>query len=80
MSTKKPITVLCVSSYEKGHDFMRECKEQGCRVLLLTSKSLENAEWPKEAIDETFYMADKNKEWNMRKLFMGLVLLQEKKR
>jgi len=52
MSSDKPITVLCVSSYEKGHDFMRECKEQGCRVLLLTSKSLEGAPWPKESIDE----------------------------
>ena len=60
MSSQKPITVLAVSSYEKGFDFMRECKDQGCRVLLLTSKSLETAPWPKEAIDETFYMADKN--------------------
>jgi biotin carboxylase len=80
MSTKKPITVLCVSSYEKGHDFMRECKERGCRVLLLTSKSLENAEWPKEAIDETFYMADKNKEWNMREVIYGVSFVARKEK
>ena len=72
MNAKKQITVLCISSYEKGHDFMRQCKEQGCRVLLLTSKSLEGAFWPKEAIDEIFYIADKNKDWNMRDVIYGV--------
>jgi biotin carboxylase len=80
MSTKNPITVLTVSSYEKGHDFMRECKEQGCRVLLLTSKSLENAPWPKEAIDEIFYMPDKNKEWNMRDVIYGVSFVARKEK
>jgi hypothetical protein len=51
---EKLLTILCISSYEKGHDFMKECKAHGCRVLLLTSKSLENAGWPRESIDEIF--------------------------
>lgn len=72
MNSAIPNTVLCVSSYEKGFDFMRECKDQGCRVLLLTSKSLETAPWPKESIDEIFYMPDKNKEWNMRDVIYGV--------
>jgi biotin carboxylase len=80
MSTKKQITVLCISSYEKGHDFLRECKEQGCRVLLLTSKSLENANWPGEAIDETFYIQDKNKEWNMRDVIYGVSFVARKEK
>jgi len=80
MSTNQPITVLCVSSYEKGFDFMRECKEQGCRVLLLTSKSLETAPWPKESIDETFYMQDKNKEWNMRDVIYGVSFVARKEK
>ena len=50
---------------------MRECKRQRCRVILLTSKSLENAEWPKESIDEIFYIPDQNKEWNMRDVIYG---------
>jgi biotin carboxylase len=75
MNEKKSLTILCVSSYEKGHDFMRECKEQGCKVILLTSKSLEVANWPKEAIDEIFYMPDKNKEWNMRDVIYGVSYL-----
>jgi len=59
---------------------MRECKEQGCRVLLLTSKSLETSPWPKEAIDETFYMADKNKEWNMRDVIYGVSFVARKEK
>lgn len=67
-----PLTILCISSYEKGHDFMREAKDQGCRVLLLTSKSLEGADWPRECIDEIFYIPDKNKDWNMRDVIYGV--------
>ncbi len=59
---------------------MRECKEQGCRVLLLTSKSLETAPWPKESIDEIFYMQDKNKEWNMRDVIYGVSFLARKEK
>jgi biotin carboxylase len=51
-----PLTVLCVATYEKGQEFLKECKRQGCRVLLLTADTLRNAAWPREAIDEIFYM------------------------
>jgi carbamoylphosphate synthase large subunit len=61
----RPLTVLCLASYEKGHEFMRECKRQNCRVLLLTSLSLKGvAEFPDESIDELFYMPDVAKKWN----------------
>jgi biotin carboxylase len=61
----RPLTVLCIASYEKGHEFLREAKRQGCRVLLLTSHSLkESAKWPVESIDEIFYMPDDNKKWD----------------
>jgi carbamoylphosphate synthase large subunit len=52
----QPLTVLCVATYEKGQDFMRECKDQGCRVLLLTMDKLRFADWPHEAIDDYFYL------------------------
>ncbi len=29
-------TILCVSTYEKGTEFFRTCKQMGWRVLLLT--------------------------------------------
>ena len=55
MSEKRAPTVLCIASYEKGQEFMRECKRLGCRVLLVTQESLRDADWPHEAIDEIFY-------------------------
>lgn len=69
------LTILCVSSYEKGHDFMKQAKEEGCRVLLLTSKSLEGANWPRESIDEIYYIPDKNKDWNMKDVIYGVSYL-----
>src|SRR5258708_19664883 len=54
-------TVLCISSYEKGQEFIRECKRQGCHTILLTAPALEHANWPRESIDEIFYMPDLSK-------------------
>jgi biotin carboxylase len=56
-----PKTVLCMSSYEKGQEFARECKRQGWRVIFLTVTGLEHANWPHESIDELFYMPDLSK-------------------
>jgi biotin carboxylase len=59
------MTVLCIASYEKGHEFLRECKRQGCGVVLITSESLKDkAHWPMESVDELFFMVDRNHEWN----------------
>jgi hypothetical protein len=58
MSDARPLTILCVSSYEKGQEFLRTCKGMGCRVLLLTVEKLRNANWPKECIDEIFTMPE----------------------
>lgn len=35
---------------------MRECKRNGCRVLLVTAESLRDADWPRESLDDTFYL------------------------
>ncbi|MFY9554638.1 MAG: ATP-grasp domain-containing protein [Blastocatellia bacterium] len=51
-------TMLCLASYEKGEAFLRECRRQGCRVLLITVEKLRDANWLREAIDEIFYMPD----------------------
>lgn len=58
MAESGPLTILCVTSYEKGQEFIRTCKKVGCRVLLLTVEKLRSADWPREAIDETFYMPE----------------------
>jgi biotin carboxylase len=58
MSEARPLTILCVSSYEKGQEFIRTCKALGCRVLLLTVEKLRHAAWPFECIDEVFTMPE----------------------
>ncbi len=58
MPEDRPLTILCVSSYEKGQEFLRTCKAMGCRVYLLTVEKLRHADWPHEAIDEMFFMPD----------------------
>jgi len=35
---------------------MRECKRGGCRVFLVTAERLRNADWPRESLDDTFYL------------------------
>ncbi|MBL8188092.1 MAG: ATP-grasp domain-containing protein [Acidobacteria bacterium] len=52
------MTILCISSYEKGQEFMREAKRQGWRVLLLTVENLKDADWPRDHIDEVFLMSE----------------------
>jgi len=58
MANDRPLTILCISSYEKGQEFIRTCKGMGCRVLLLTVEKLRNATWPFECIDEVFTMPE----------------------
>ena len=58
MREKRPLSFLCITTYEKGQEFMRECKRQGCRVILLTAEKLRNADWPRESLDSTFYLPE----------------------
>ncbi len=56
MPQPRPITLLCITTYEKGQEFLRECKRQGCGVILLTAEKLRDADWPRESLDDTFYL------------------------
>jgi len=58
MPGNRPLTILCVSSYEKGQEFIRTCKGMGCHVLLLTVEKLRHADWPFDCIDEVFTMPE----------------------
>ena len=51
-----PPTLLCIATYRKGDEFLRECRRHGCRVLLLTEEKLRDADWPREAIDAFYYL------------------------
>lgn len=52
---------------------MTAAKAEGATVYLLTSISLKDEPWPKEAIDEMFYVQEANDEpWNMTNVIKGL--------
>jgi biotin carboxylase len=44
-------TVFCLASYFKGNDFIRECKNLGHRVFLLTRGKALNEDWARESLD-----------------------------
>lgn len=49
-------TVLVLAGDAKGQPFITECKKLGYRVFLLTRQSLANKDWPRQDIDEMFFM------------------------
>lgn len=76
----RPLTILCIASFFKGPDFMRECKRQGCRVFLLTSRSLEHEDWPRESLDDIFFVDEPTYEWNIDHLIKAVSYLARKER
>ena len=67
------MTILCIASYEKGHEFIRECRRQGATVLLITSLSLkDDNHFPREAIDEIFYAPDADRTWDRTDLLKSV--------
>jgi len=55
---RRPVTILCLASYFKGHDFIRECHRLGARVLLVTREALRDLDWPRDSIDELLLIPD----------------------
>ena len=70
-----PRTILCLASFHKGFEFLRQAKAEGWQVLLLTSQSLQHEEWPREAIDEIFFMPDVDKVWKREDVIKGVSYL-----
>ncbi|HEX8474048.1 MAG TPA: ATP-grasp domain-containing protein [Pyrinomonadaceae bacterium] len=52
------LNVVCLASYFKGVDFLRQCRRQGARVFLLTKEKLLPEAWPRESIDEIIAVPD----------------------
>jgi biotin carboxylase len=50
--------ILCISSYEKGQDFLRQCAELGVRPTLLTVEKLGNADWPRDILEDLVTMPE----------------------
>jgi hypothetical protein len=51
-STARPPTFVCLASYFKGVEFIRECKRQGARVILVTKEKILHEDWPRESLDD----------------------------
>ena len=47
---------LCIASYVKGQDFLRQCAELGVKPTLLTVEKHKDADWPREALEEISVM------------------------
>ena len=50
----KPLNVVCFATFFKGGDFMRECYERGCRVVLITKEKMLEEDWPRDVLDDLF--------------------------
>jgi biotin carboxylase len=50
--------ILCISTYEKGQDFLRQCAEMGVKTTLLTLEKHRNGDWPHEALEELVTMPE----------------------
>jgi hypothetical protein len=49
---KPPLNIVCLATYFKGADFMRECKAHGCNVVLITKEKMLKEDWPRESLDD----------------------------
>jgi len=47
-----PLNIICLATYFKGADFIRECKTHGCRVVLITKEKMLNEDWPRESLED----------------------------
>jgi biotin carboxylase len=48
----RPLNIVCLATYFKGVDFIRECKEHGCHVVLITKEKMLGEDWPRESLDD----------------------------
>src|SRR5205085_4991519 len=48
----RPLNIICLATYFKGADFIRECKEHGCHVVLVTKEKMLREDWPRAILDD----------------------------
>lgn len=52
MTLSRPLNIICLATYFKGGDFIRECKQRGCCVVLITKEKMLNEDWPRDCLDD----------------------------
>lgn len=58
MNENRPLILLCLASNYKGGAFLQAAKKLGCTVLLLAKENTSEEDWPRDSIDEIFFMPD----------------------
>ncbi|MEP6920785.1 MAG: ATP-grasp domain-containing protein [bacterium] len=48
----KSLNIVCLATFFKGTDFIRECKSHGCQVVLITKEKMLSENWPRESLDD----------------------------
>jgi biotin carboxylase len=48
----RPLNIVCLATYFKGGDFIRECKRLGCKVILITKEKMLGEDWPHDSLDD----------------------------
>ncbi|MCA1576190.1 MAG: ATP-grasp domain-containing protein [Acidobacteria bacterium] len=48
----RPLNIVCLATYFKGVDFIRECKARGCHVVLITKEKMLGEDWPRDVLDD----------------------------
>ena len=77
----QPFAFLCVSTFFKGNEFLRSCKQAGNTVYLLTNKKLEHKPWVREYIDEVFYVEENpDGSFDMKEIILGLAYTMRSKK
>ena len=46
----RPLNIVCLATYFKGGDFIRECKRLGCNVILITKEKMLQEDWPRDCL------------------------------
>ena len=63
---KKQLTFLCVSCDFKAVEFLRALHELGHKVFLVTSQKTEELPWPRECLQDIFFMPQNDgRKWDM---------------
>ena len=77
MSIHRPLRFICISCEYKGIDFIKACHAEGNQIYLITSDQLRDKPWPREAIEDIFFMQEQGEpddalgRWNLDDLTAG---------
>jgi biotin carboxylase len=74
----RPPHFLCITCFFKGIEFIKACKAAGNKVFLVTSDALKDKPWPRESLDDIFFLAEDDEgQWKMEDLIGGLAAFMQ---